>query len=188
MTAEPLLEQQYIMQIISNINDAVDVLLDQRPLALFQNESEWGPRALGHRSLLFDARNPEAQSIVNRYKKREWWRPFAGSIMIDHADDWFDMSIIKESPYMSYAIDAKPHTCEKIPSIIHSNNTCRIQTVSPTQNKCFYELLSAFNQKTNVPILLNTSLNLAGEPLAETLDDVRRITESSEIKFVFLPK
>jgi carbamoyltransferase len=176
------------MQIITNVNDAVDVLLNQHPLAIFQNSSEWGPRALGNRSLLFDARNSESQLIVNSYKKREWWRPFAGSIMLEHSNEWFDMSVIKESPYMSYAIDARERAKKEIPSIIHTNGTCRVQTVTPSQNYHFYQLLNGFYQKTNVPILLNTSLNLAGEPLAETLDDVLSMTESSDIKFVFLPK
>ena len=170
--------------IITNINEVIDLILNQEPIALFQKDSEWGPRALGHRSILFDPRNKNAQHIVNSIKKREWWRPFAGTILLDHVNDWFEMHTLKESPYMSFAIDAKDVAKEKISSIIH-DGTCRIQTVTREQNKIFYDLIKLFYDRTGVPILLNTSLNLAGEPLAETLDDAKSIVERSELNYIY---
>ena len=75
MMQEHVLEHVFIMIIINNINEAVKILLDQKPLVIFQGDSEWGPRALGNRSILFDPRNKNAKEIVNNFKKREWWRP-----------------------------------------------------------------------------------------------------------------
>ncbi len=174
------------MVLIKDKKEAIDIILEQKVLALFQGESEWGPRALGNRSMLFDARNPLAQEIVNGIKKREWWRPFAGTIMLEYAHEWFEMGTLKESPYMSFAIDAKEIALKTIPSIIHSG-TCRIQTVTKEQNKHFYELIEEFYNRTGVPIILNTSLNLAGHPLAETIDNVMEMCEKSEMKHVYFP-
>jgi carbamoyltransferase len=75
---------------INNIDEAVQILLEQKPLVIFQNHSEWGPRALGNRSILFDPRNKDAKNIVNTFKKREWWRPLAGTILLEHVHDWFN--------------------------------------------------------------------------------------------------
>ena len=174
------------MILIKDKKEAIDIILEQKVLALFQGESEWGPRALGNRSMLFDARNLLAQEIVNGVKKREWWRPFAGTIMLEHAHDWFEMGTLKESPYMSFAIDAKEIALKTIPSIIHSG-TCRIQTVTKEQNKHFYELIEEFYNRTGVPIVLNTSLNLAGQPLAETIEDVKKMCKESEMKHIYIP-
>ena len=102
-----LLVLVYIMKIIKDKNEAIKVLLNQKPLVIFQGESEWGPRALGNRSILFDARNKDAKNIVNEYKQREWWRPLAGTVLLEHANEYFDLHNIDESPYMSFAIDAK---------------------------------------------------------------------------------
>jgi carbamoyltransferase len=125
---------------INNINEAVEVLLEQKPLVIFQGKSEWGPRALGNRSILFDPRNKDAKDIVNDFKKREWWRPLAGTILLEHVHDWFDIATLKESPFMSFAVDAKPQAIEKIPSIVHVDNTCRIQTVTQEQNLNYYNV------------------------------------------------
>ena len=93
--------------IITDKNFAVEQILNQQIVAIFQNSSEYGPRGLGNRSLLFDPRNKNGKDIVNKIKKREWFRPFAGTVLLEHARDWFDMGTIKESPYMSYAIPVK---------------------------------------------------------------------------------
>jgi len=174
--------------IITDINKAVDLLLNQKIVALFQDYSEWGPRALGNRSLLFDPRNIKAKEIVNKIKQREWWRPFAGTILVEHVKDWFDIGSLKESPYMSFAVLAKDKAKKEIPSIIHEDNTCRIQTLSYKQNPKFYELINKFYKKTNVPILLNTSFNLAKEPLVETLLDARNVIKRSELEYIYYPQ
>jgi len=174
--------------ITNNIKDAINILLDQKPLVIFQNESEWGPRALGNRSILFDPRNKEAKNIVNNFKKREWWRPLAGTILLEHVHEWFDLKTLKESPYMSFAVDAKEKAIKETPSIVHVDNTCRIQTVTEEQNKNYYNLINEFYKKTNVPLLLNTSYNLAGYPIVEELKDALILTQESEFKYIYNPK
>ena len=173
--------------IITDKNLAVEQILNQQIVAIFQNSSEYGPRGLGNRSLLFDPRNKNGKDIVNKIKKREWFRPFAGTVLLEHARDWLDMGTIKESPYMSYAIPVKEEKKSMIPAITHVDGTCRIQTVTKEQNKNFYELIDEFYRRTNVPMLFNTSFNLAGEPLVETLDDAHSTIERSDLKYIYLP-
>ena len=173
---------------INNIDQAVNILLEQKPLVIFQGHSEWGPRALGNRSILFDPRNKNAKDIVNNFKNREWWRPLAGTILLEYVHDWFEMGSLKESPFMSFAVDAKKQTVEKIPSIVHVDGTCRIQTVSKEQNLNYYYLISEFYKKTKVPVLLNTSFNLAGMPIVETLEQAIFVCNISEFKYLYTPK
>jgi len=162
-------------------SDVVKNIIDGKIVAIFQGGSEWGPRALGNRSILFDPRNPDAKDIVNKVKKREWYRPFAGTILLEYVNDYFEMLTIKESPYMSYAIPAKQKAKDEVPGIIHVDGTCRIQTVTREQNKHYYDLIEEFYKQTGVPILFNTSFNLAGEPLVETLEDAMDTVKRSAI-------
>ena len=174
--------------IIEDKHEALRHILDQKAVAIFQGESEYGPRALGNRSILFDPRNPDVKDIMNGIKKREWYRPFAGTILLEHAHDYFEMLTIKESPYMSYAIPAKPLAKQTVPGIIHVDGTCRIQTVTQKQNKHFYDLIKLFYDKTGVPILFNTSFNLAGETLVQTLEDAKYTIMRSAIDFIYCPE
>jgi len=174
-------------KIIHSKERAAEYLVDQKVVALFQGQSEYGPRALGNRSILFDPRNPKGKDIINGIKKREWFRPFAGTIMLEYVHDYFEMLTLKESPYMSFAVQAKEKAIKEVPSIIHVDNTCRIQTVTREQNKHFYELIEEFYNKTGVPILFNTSFNLAGEPLVETLADAIDTVNRSEIDYIYVP-
>jgi carbamoyltransferase len=173
--------------IIDKLENAVNILLEQKPLVIFQGKSELGKRALGNRSILFDPTNKDAKNIVNKFKKREWWRPLAGTILLEHVHDWFDIATLKESPYMSFAVDAKQQAIKKIPSIVHVDNTCRIQTVTKEQNLNYYNLILEFYNKTKVPVLLNTSFNLAGFPIVETLDQAKNVCSVSEFKYLYLP-
>tara|TARA_B100001094_G_scaffold177276_1_gene171233 strand:- start:170 stop:694 length:525 start_codon:yes stop_codon:yes gene_type:complete len=168
--------------------EAVQHIIDGKIVAIFQGQSEWGPRALGNRSILFDPRNPDAKDIVNKVKRREWYRPFAGTILLEHANNYFEMWPIKESPYMSYAIPAKQRAKELVPGIIHADGTCRIQTVTREQNKHFYELIEEFYKQTGIPVLFNTSFNLAGEPLVETLEDAENTVNRSDINYLYKPE
>ena len=166
----------------------INLILQKNIVALFQGKSEAGQRALGNRSLLFDPRVVNGKDIVNQIKKRENFRPFAGSILQEEASKWFDILSLKESPYMQYAMNAYENAIEQAPAIIHADNTCRIQTVTQEQNQHFYNLISCFFEKTGVPMLLNTSFNLGGEPLVETFNHAVYTLKNSMIEYLYLPE
>lgn len=172
----------------ANYSTVVDLLLEQKIVAIFQGRSEAGPRALGNRSILFDPRNEDAKKIVNEVKRRESFRPFAASVLAEEAHKWFDMRGLKESPYMMYAMDSWESIRDKIPGVLHVDNTCRIQTVTSKQNKHYYNLIKEFFERTDVPMLFNTSFNLAGEPLVHTMDDALDTLRRSEIEYLYLPE
>tara|TARA_Y100000004_G_scaffold90419_1_gene101365 strand:+ start:3167 stop:3703 length:537 start_codon:yes stop_codon:yes gene_type:complete len=174
--------------IITDQESAVTALINQEIVALFQGLGEIGPRALGNRSILFDPRNKDGKTIVNKFKKRENYRPFAGTVLLEHATEWFDMGNIEESPHMLYSIPVKEEKIKLIPAIVHVDKTCRIQTVTEKQNKFFYNLIKAFYEKTNVPILLNTSLNLAGYPLVNSYEEAVDAIKQAEIKYLYVNK
>jgi carbamoyltransferase len=165
----------------------VELILKQNIVAIFQGKSESGPRALGNRSILFDPRNPNGKHIVNTVKNREAFRPFACSILKDEADKWFDMAGLEESPYMMYAMQAREGVKDVIPSVVHVDNTCRIQTVKETDNKILFELLTEFYKQTGVPALFNTSFNLAGKVICETIEDALWTLRNSKIEYLYLP-
>ena len=165
--------------------DVVDILLQQNVVALFQGKSEAGQRSLGNRTLLFDPRNKNGKDIVNTIKKREAFRPFAGTILKEHVHEWFDLRGMDESPYMMYAADVLK---DDIPAVTHIDKTCRLQTVTKDQNLHFYNIIDCFYQKTNVPVLLNTSFNLAGDPLVQSFDDAIHTMNNSAIKYLYLPE
>lgn len=169
-------------------NEIIDIITDKNVVAVFQGKSESGPRALGNRSLLFDPTFEDGKDFVNTIKKREYFRPFAGSILEEDVHDWFDLRGMESSPHMMYAVNCKDGVEEKIPSIIHVDGTCRIQTVNAEQNEHYYNLIKAFKDKTGIPILFNTSFNLGGEPLVETLNDAIRTLQNSEIEYLYLPE
>ena len=172
--------------IIRDLDEIVRLIIeDQQIVAIFQGKGEWGPRALGNRSILFDPRHKEAKQIVNSVKKREYYRPFAGSVMLEHAHEYFEMLQLKESPWMSFAIQAKELAYEKIPTLVHADGTCRIQTVTREQNKNYYELIEAFYKQTGVPIIFNTSFNLAGYPMVETFKDILFSIRNSSLNYVY---
>jgi carbamoyltransferase len=170
-------------------NDEIVAMLRRKNIvSLFQGRSENGPRALGNRSILFDPTFPDGKDFVNKVKRREYFRPFAGSILHEYAHEWFDMRGLEQSPHMMYAMNCLPGIAEKIPSIIHVDGTCRIQTVKREQNPLYYDLIDEFRKETGVPILFNTSFNLGGEPLVETLDDAVRTLANSDIEYLYLPE
>lgn len=168
--------------------DIVELLKNKNIVTIFQGRSENGPRALGNRSILFDPRFKDGKNYVNRVKNREYFRPFAGSILQEHAHEWFDLRGMPDSPHMMYAVNCQPGVAEKIPSIIHEDNTCRIQTVTQEENKNFYSLIEAFYKDTGMPVLFNTSFNLGGEPLVETIEDALWTLENSLIEYMYLPE
>jgi len=168
--------------------DAVKLILKGNIVTLFQDRCENGPRALGNRSILYDPLPADGKDYVNSVKKREYFRPFAGSILHEHANDWFDMRGMEESPHMMYAMNCREGVADQIPAIIHIDGTCRIQTVKEHQNPIYYEMIDQFYKETGVPILFNTSFNLAGEPLVETIDDAIRTLHESALEYLYIPE
>lgn len=166
----------------SSLDEIVTLLQNNKSVAIFEGSPEAGPRALGHRSILFNPTNPNAKEIINDIKRREWYRPFAGVVLLEHFEEYFETLGIKESPYMTINFDAKKHTKELVPGIIHVDGTCRIQTV---KDGTLFELLQMFNERTQCPMLLNTSFNLAGEPLVQTKQDAIRVFENSSLDALY---
>ena len=121
-------------------------------------------------------------------KRREYFRPFAGSILEEDVHEWFDLRGMESSPTMMYAVNCQPGVEEKIPAIIHVDGTCRIQTVNREQNENYYDLIKAFKDATGCPIIFNTSFNLGGEPLVETLEDALWTLQQSDIEYLYLPE
>ena len=175
---------------IKQCDDAeiVDLLTSKNIVAIFQGRSESGPRALGNRSLLFDPRFKDGKDFVNGVKRREYFRPFAGSILAEDVHEWFDLRGMDDSPHMMYAVSCKPGVADKIPSIIHVDGSCRIQTVNEEQNPLYYRLIKKFKDETGFPIVFNTSFNLGGEPLVETLEDAFWTLQQSKIEHLYLPE
>ena len=169
--------------------EQVAKLISERNIVtMFQGRSEAGPRALGNRSILYDPTDPNGKDYVNKVKNREWFRPFAGSVLKEKAYEWFDMAGLEESPFMMYAMDVWPDKQEKIKAITHVDGTCRIQTVTEEQNPHYYKLIQEFEKITGVPILFNTSFNLAGDPLVETIEDALETMLKSEMKYMYVPE
>jgi carbamoyltransferase len=157
-------------------------------VTIYQGRSEGGPRALGNRSILFDPTIIDGKDHVNAVKRREWFRPFACSIKQEKVHDWFDLAGRNETPHMMYAVKCKEGVEEKIPSVIHVDGTCRIQTVTSEQNEHYYNLIDAFEKLSGVPILFNTSFNLGGDPLVETIEDAVITLQNSDIEYMYLPE
>lgn len=150
------------------IQKIVDGILKDGIVAVASGKAEYGPRALGNRSILADPRDPLIKNKVNLIKQREMFRPFAPVVLAEHASKWFDMDF--ESPYMQYTVKClRP---EMIPSVVHQDGTSRVQTVTKEQHRGLWRVLNKFYLKTGVPVLLNTSLNVKGQPLLNDKNDI----------------
>jgi carbamoyltransferase len=168
----------------TSIKDIAKLLYQDKSVAVYTGLAEVGQRALGNRSILFNALNPDAKNLVNKIKKREWYRPFAAMVLEEDANTYFDMGRIKSSPFMTICFPVKPEYVKIIPGVTHVDNTCRIQTVSKEDN-CLYELLQEFKKISGHGILLNTSFNLAGESLVETPDDAFNVLNNSCLDYLW---
>lgn len=169
-------------------DDICDLIISGNIVAIYQGRAEAGPRALGNRSILFDPRHPNGKSIVNTVKGREWFRPFAGTVLKEKAQEWFEMRGLEESPFMTYAVKVKKDQQNQIPCIVHVDGSCRVQTITEEQNQHYYRLIQAFETKTGVPILFNTSFNLAGDPMVETIEDALDTLRRSKLEYLYLPE
>ena len=160
--------------------EAAQLIARGKIIGWFQGGSEYGPRALGNRSILCDARDPHMKDIVNKkVKHREPWRPFAASVLAEKQREWFELD--HPSPFMLLAASVVKEKRSLVPSIVHVDGTCRIQSVTREQNAPYYELLQAFEKETGVPLVLNTSFNDAGEPIVETPEDALRCFLNTEM-------
>jgi carbamoyltransferase len=155
------------------LEQTVDLLVAGKIVGWFQGRSELGPRALGQRSILCDPRSPDAKALLNgRVKHREPFRPFAPVVPLDLAEDWFELEgFPADSPYMLRVIRFREEAKERVPAVMHVDGTGRLQTVTPEANGRFHDLVQRFYARTGVPVLLNTSFNVMGEPIVETPED-----------------
>lgn len=148
----------------------------------FQGRSESGPRALGNRSILADPRIPSIKDRLNReIKFRESFRPYGASCLHESAGKYFDIPPGFNSPYMSFAVRPRAEYRELLKEVCHVDGTSRIQTVRPKQNELFHQLLRSFESFSGLPCLLNTSLNIMGEPMVESLEDARNFLEKTPV-------
>ena len=162
----------YIGYNLSNeypVDKIFNTIMSKQVCAVASGKAEFGPRAFGNRSILADPRDPDIKNKVNKIKQRELFRPFAPVVMAEYASQWFEMDY--ESPYMQYTPKClKP---ELIPSVVHIDGTSRVQTVTKEQHYGLYSVLQKFYEATNVPVLLNTSLNIKGQPLLNDEEDIK---------------
>ena len=152
-------------------DEIASALIDKKIIGWFQGRMEFGPRALGHRSILANPLYEDMKKHVNlNIKKREGFRPFAPVVLEEIADQWF--ANCSQSKYMVFTYTSEKH--QKIPSCIHEDQTARVQTLSDTDNLLFHKLLHVFHKKTDCPVLINTSFNVRGEPIVESPIDALR--------------
>jgi len=187
------------------LDGVTDLMSEGRIIGWFHGRMEYGPRALGNRSIIGDARNPEMQKKMNlKIKYRESFRPFAPSVMYDKVHEWFDID--RESPYMLLVANVREEKQRKmteeesklwgidllnilrseIPAVTHVDYSARIQTVHPDDNKRYYDLISRFYGKTGCPVIVNTSFNVRGEPIVESPLDAYKCFMRTEIDVLVL--
>jgi carbamoyltransferase len=162
-----------------------EALFEQKIIGLFTGHMEFGPRALGFRSILASPTDLKMKQKINQAVKfREPFRPFAPVVMEEKAADFFDCD--RPSPYMLFNFNVRRGKAASIPAVVHVDNTARLQTVNAGQNRRLYSILSAFEKKSGIPVLLNTSLNLRGYPMARTPEDAVKTFASSGIDILAL--
>ena len=149
----------------------------------YQGKMEWGPRALGNRSILADPRRKEMKDVLNeKIKHRESFRPFAPSILEEHVSEYFDINI--SSPYMLMVAPVKKP--EVIPAVTHVDGTGRLQTVSKNTNLLYYKLINRFFEMTGVPVIINTSMNVKGEPIVNTPEQAYNMLMKTDMDALFM--
>jgi carbamoyltransferase len=165
--------------------ETAQLLSQGHVIGWFQGRSEFGPRALGNRSILADPRTPEMKEKLNKQvKHRQAFRPFAPVVLAERADEIFESH--RDSPYMLLAEAVRPEWRDRIPAIVHVDGTARVQTIREDQNGPLYRLIKAFDALTGVPVLLNTSFNVKGEPIVETPEDAIHCFLTTGIDYLIL--
>lgn len=176
----------------NQLSDRVSqVLAGGEVVGWYRGRTEWGPRALGNRSILADPRDPEMKEIVNtKIKYREPFRPFAPVVPADRADEYFDIDLNgparRVAPYMLMVADVLPHRRQEIPAVTHENGTGRLQSVCRKTNPVYYDVITKFGDRTGTPVLLNTSFNLRGEPIVNTPAEAVKTFQESGLDLLVL--
>jgi len=164
----------------TSVGEIVDLLKDGKILGLIQAECEFGPRALGFRSILCDATAKGMKNILNaKVKNREWFRPFAPVCRLEDAPKYFDSPNFRNTEHMSYTVDVKEEYREELEPITHADGTARLQTVTRFTNGLLYAILTGMDG-----ILLNTSFNVQGKPILNTLKDAKTILDKTRLDYV----
>jgi carbamoyltransferase len=168
---------------LANDEQVVDLLLNGNIVSVFNGKSESGRRALGNRSILADPRNPNMKDLINeKVKHRQWFRPFAPSILAEETKNWFVRDI--DSPYMGVVIPFKSEVKHLVPAVVHLDGTGRLQTVTSKGNPWYYNFLKIWFEKSGVPIILNTSFN-DREPIVETPEDAIKCYLQTNIDYLY---
>ncbi len=165
------------------IKKTAKLIADDNVVGWYQGRMEWGPRALGNRSILANPRNPAMKDILNeKIKHRESFRPFAPSILEEYSSEYFDIDV--PSPYMLLVTKVKKP--DLIPAVTHVDGTGRLQTVSKTSNPLYYKLISEFNRITGVPVIINTSMNVRGEPIVNTPKEAFGMITKTDMDYLIM--
>ena len=161
------------------LEETARLISEQKVIGWFQGKMEFGPRALGNRSIIADARNPKNQSVVNlKIKFRESFRPFAPAVLEDRMPEYFEFD--RPAPFMLFVANVRREK-RVIPAVTHLDGSARLQTVSREQNALFYDLISEFDRLTGCPVIINTSFNVRGEPIVCTPQDAWRCFMRTEM-------
>ena len=169
-----------------SLDRVVSLLEEGNIVSVFNGKSESGRRALGNRSILADPRNPNMKDIINeKVKHRQWFRPFAPSILEEKVNAWF--TEYQESPYMQFVLKFKDEKKDEVPAVVHFDGTARLQTVRKEDNEWYYGFLKAWEAKTGVPIILNTSFN-DREPICENVQHAVNCFLGTEIDYLYFPE
>ena len=152
------------------IEETAKLLAQGKIVGWMQGRAEFGPRALGNRSILADPRSPQMKDRINgRVKFREEYRPFAPSILHEYGPEYFED--YQMSPYMDRTLKFRPEVCDRVPAVVHEDGTGRLQSVTPELSEKYYRLIQAFHKLTGIPMLLNTSFNIMGKPIIHSVED-----------------
>jgi len=170
-----------------SINELSDLILDGKIIGIINGDSEVGPRALGNRSIVCDPSYKNMKDILNsKVKFREWYRPFAPVCRDIDSHLYFetDLNLSDYHAFMSYSPKVKKNMIHKLPSITHNDESSRLQIVS-NKNSIFYQILNYFNEKNKIPVLLNTSFNIKGNPILSSLEDAFKVLNETELDAVY---
>jgi carbamoyltransferase len=164
---------------------AARIIANGHIVGRFEGGAEFGPRALGNRSIICDPRRTGMKDYLNlRVKYRESFRPFAPTVLAEYCAEWFDIE--GDSPYMLRVAPIRPHKLDLVPAVAHVDGSARLQTLEWQQNPGYFELISAFHRRTGIPLVLNTSFNLAGKPIVETPENATECFIATEIDVLVL--